>query len=127
MRESRSLRHTREGVVKEQTLKAIACARENRALGIVVSIGGYGTDVVINDMADEIDRLQRAATEETVKGPSTEALCGHHLTEAIKHLAAAAELSRELRRPDAGDLALALDRAVEAARDMRGDIEGTNS
>jgi hypothetical protein len=58
-----------------------------------------------------------------MNGPSTEALITHHLTQALRHLAAAAEFARELSRPDAGELALSLDRQVEAVRDVRGDIE----
>lgn len=108
--------------MKELTRKAVECARANRAMGLVVDIGIYGNDAVINDLADEIDQLR--TKEETVKGPSTEALCGHHLTEAIRHLSAAAEFSRELGRPDAGELAMSLERAVEATRDIRVDIEG---
>lgn len=62
--------------------------------------------------------------EEAVTGPSTAALIGHHLTEAIKHLSAAAELSRELTREDANELATSLSHMVEAIRDARGDVEG---
>jgi len=47
-------------------------------------MGIYGTDEVIIDLAAEIDQLR--AKEKPVKGPSTEALCGHHLTEATRHL-----------------------------------------
>ena len=57
-------------------------------------------------------------------GPSTMALIGHHLTEAIRHLSAAAELSRALTREDAGELAMSLERTLEAVRDARGDVEG---
>lgn len=57
-------------------------------------------------------------------GPSIGALIGHHLTEAIKHLSAAAELSRELSREDAGELATSLAHMVETVRDARGDVEG---
>lgn len=57
-------------------------------------------------------------------GPSIAALIGHHLTEAIRHLSAAAELSRELTREDANELARSLERMREAVRDARGDVEG---
>ena len=125
MREPACVWSARKGAdMKELTRRAVECARANRAMGIAaVDMGIYGTDEVIIDLAAEIDQLR--AKEETVKGPSTEALCGHHLTEAIRHLAAAAEFSRELGRPDAGELALSLERAVEAALDIRRGIEGT--
>lgn len=58
------------------------------------------------------------------EGPSTAALIGHHLTEAIKHLSAAAELSLELTREDANELSHSLIRMREAIRDARGDVEG---
>jgi len=57
-----------------------------------------------------------------MNGPSTEALIGHHLTQAIRHLSAAAEFARELKREDAAELALSLEREVEAVRDVRGDV-----
>ena len=63
---------------------------------------------------------------EAVSGPSTKAIVGHHLTEAIRHLSAAAESARDLPREDAEELAKSLERAVEAARDVRGDVEGRN-
>ena len=58
-----------------------------------------------------------------MSGPSKQALAGHHLTEAIKHLTAAAEFIREL--PDRDDdvmdhLALVVEGAVETIRDVRG-------
>ena len=56
--------------------------------------------------------------------PSTKAIVGLHLTEAIRHLSAAAASARDLPREDAEELGTSLDRAVEAARDMRGDVEG---
>lgn len=56
-------------------------------------------------------------------GPSKKALAGHHLTEAIRHLSAAAEFVRELKREDAGELALTIDRAVGTARDVRSEVE----
>jgi hypothetical protein len=59
-----------------------------------------------------------------VSGPSKEALAAHHLTEAVRHLSAAAEFVRELDREDARALALAVDRAVETARDLRGEVNG---
>ncbi len=59
-----------------------------------------------------------------MSGPSKEALADHHLTEAIRHLSAAAEFVRDLDREDANELALAVDRAVETARDLRGEVEG---
>lgn len=59
-----------------------------------------------------------------MSGPSKESLV-NHLTEAIRHLSAAAQFARELERKDAGELAMSLERAVEATRDIRGDIEGT--
>jgi hypothetical protein len=63
--------------------------------------------------------------EETLMGgPGKKALAGHHLTEAIRHLSAAAEFVRELKREDAGELAMTVERAVETARDVRGEIEG---
>jgi hypothetical protein len=58
-----------------------------------------------------------------VRGPSKEALAGHHLTEAIKHLYAAAEFIRELDRADVNDLALTVEIAAETARDARGEVE----
>lgn len=58
-----------------------------------------------------------------MNGPSPKDLVGHHLTQAIRHLSAAAEFARELSREDAGELAMSLDRAVEAARDVRSDVE----
>ena len=59
-----------------------------------------------------------------MSGPSKEALVGHHLTEAIRHLLAAAEFTRELTREDAGELAMSLERWLEAVRDVRGEVEG---
>jgi hypothetical protein len=59
-----------------------------------------------------------------VTGPSKRALVGHHLTEAIRHLSAAAEFVRELDRADAEDLARSVERAAEAVRDVRGEVEG---
>jgi hypothetical protein len=59
-----------------------------------------------------------------MSGPSTKALAGHHLTEAIKHLYAAASFVRELEgRQDANELALSLEGAAESARDVRGEVE----
>jgi len=106
--------------MKDLTRKTIEAARANRANGII-----YNTDAEIIDLADEVDRLTLLlAKEEAVTGPSTVALIGHHLTEAIKHLSAAAELSRELTREDASELATSLSHMVEAVRDARGDVEG---
>jgi hypothetical protein len=69
--------------------------------------------------------VRHAREEDVVSGPSKEALVGHHLTEAIKHLYTAAEFVRELEgREDAGELALMLERAAETARDVRGEVEG---
>lgn len=62
-----------------------------------------------------------------VTGPSKRALAGHHLTEAIRHLSAAAEFVRELDRADAEDLARSVERAVEAVRDVRGEVEGSKT
>lgn len=59
-----------------------------------------------------------------MNGPSTEALIGHHLTHAIRHLCAAAEFVRELGREDANELAMSLERAAESARDVRGEVQG---
>ena len=60
-----------------------------------------------------------------MNGPSAKDLVGHHLTQAIRHLVAAAEFARELEgREDAGELAMSLERAAEAARDVRGEVEG---
>lgn len=61
-----------------------------------------------------------------MSGPSKQSLAGHHLTEAIKHLSAAAECIREL--PDRDDdvmehLALVVGGAVETIRDVRGEVE----
>lgn len=107
--------------MNEQTHKVIECARANQAKGCLVPY----EDVIV-DLAAEIDRLtQRLAKEEAVTDPSTTvALIGHHLTEAIKHLSAAAELSRELTREDASELATSLSHMVEAVRDARGDVQG---
>jgi hypothetical protein len=61
-----------------------------------------------------------------VSGPSTKALVGHHLTEAIRHLYAAAEFARELPGcKDADALAMTLEHAAEIARDVRNEIEGS--
>jgi hypothetical protein len=57
-------------------------------------------------------------------GPSKKALAGHHLTEAIRHLSAAAEFVRELKREDANELAMTIERAGETARDVRGEVDG---
>lgn len=59
-------------------------------------------------------------------GPSKQALAGHHLTEAIKHLTSAAEFVRDL--PDRDDevldhLALVVEGAIETIRDVRGEVE----
>lgn len=59
-----------------------------------------------------------------MNGPSPKDLVGHHLTQAIRHLVAAAEFVRELSREDAGELAMTLEHAAETARDARGEIEG---
>jgi len=61
-----------------------------------------------------------------MSGPSKRALIGHHITEAIKHLTAAAEFVREL--PDRDDavmdhLALVVEGAVETVRDVRREVE----
>jgi len=69
-------------------------------------------------------RQKPAPEENVVNGPSIESLIGHHLTLAIRHLSAAAELSRELKREDAGELAMSLERTAEAARDVRGEVGG---
>ena len=107
----------------QQTHKVIECARANQAKGCLVPF----EDVIV-DLAAEIDRLtQPLAKEEAVTGPSTVALIGHHLTEAIKHLSAAAELSRELTREDASELAMSLARTLEAVRDMRGEVDGSKT
>lgn len=60
-----------------------------------------------------------------MSGPSKEALVTHHLTEALRHLSAAAQFTRELSRADADELAMSLERWLEAVRDVRGDVEGT--
>ena len=61
-----------------------------------------------------------------MSGPSKKALAGHHLTEAIKHLYAAAEFVSELvDEGDPNDLAMTLVRAAETARDVRGEVEGS--
>lgn len=60
-----------------------------------------------------------------MSGPSKRALVGHHLTEAIRHLYAAAEFVRELPHDDARELAAVVERAAETARDVRGEVEGT--
>jgi hypothetical protein len=53
------------------------------------------------------------------------ALASHHLTEAIRHLYAAAEFVRELKgREDVEALAQVVERAAETARDVRGEVEG---
>jgi hypothetical protein len=54
--------------------------------------------------------------------PSSSDLAQHHLTEAIRHLAAAAEFVRELRREDSEELAMSVVRAAEAVRDVRDDV-----
>lgn len=57
--------------------------------------------------------------------PSKQSLAGHHLTEAIKHLYAAAELVRDLDAvQDASEVALSIEGAAETARDIRGEIQG---
>jgi len=61
-----------------------------------------------------------------MSGPSKKALVGHHLTEAIRHLYAAAEFVRELVDDDPNDLAMTLVRAAETARDVRGEVEGSS-
>jgi len=58
-----------------------------------------------------------------MSGPSKLSLAGHHLTEAIRHLYAAAEFVRETDCEDAGDLAMTVERAAETARDARGEVE----
>lgn len=58
-----------------------------------------------------------------MSGPSKASLAGHHLTEAIKHLYAAAEFVRETTHDDAVELAAIVERAAETARDVRGEIE----
>ncbi|HSX22908.1 MAG TPA: hypothetical protein VLE97_09065 [Gaiellaceae bacterium] len=58
-----------------------------------------------------------------MSGPSKRSLAGHHLTEAIKHLYAAAEFVRETDHDDAAELAAVAERAAETARDVRGEIE----
>lgn len=60
-----------------------------------------------------------------MSGPCKESLVNHHLTEAIRHLSAAAQFTRELEREDAGELAMSLERWLDAVRDVRGDVEGT--
>ncbi len=59
---------------------------------------------------------------------SDQALAGHHLTEAIKHLTAAAELVRGLASREDSDelehLALVVEGARETVRDVRGEVEG---
>ena len=116
------VRCAREGVgMNERTRKVIERARANQAKGCLVPY----EDVIV-DLAAEVDRLtQRLAKEEAVTDPSTVALIGHHLTEAIRHLSAAVEFTRELKREDADELAMSLERTVEAARDVRGDVEGS--
>lgn len=59
-----------------------------------------------------------------MSGPSKRSLAGHHLTEAIRHLYAAAEFVRELPdQKDVSDLAMVVERAAETARDVRGEVE----
>lgn len=109
--------------MKERTLQTIEAARVNRSNGII-----YNTDAEIIELADEVDRLtlllHGAPLESTTTGSRAVDLIGHHLTEAIRHLTAAAGLTRELTREDARDLALSLDRTLEAVREARGDVEG---
>ena len=59
-----------------------------------------------------------------MSGPSKSAMAAHHLTVAIRHLYAAAEFARDLKRADSEELALSLQRTAEAARDVRGEIAG---
>lgn len=56
--------------------------------------------------------------------PGKRALAGHHLTEAIKHLYAAADFVRETDHDDARELAVVVERAAETAHDVRGEVEG---
>lgn len=65
-----------------------------------------------------------AALGAPVNGPSTKDLVGHHLTQALRHLVAAAEAARDLSREDAAELAMSLERMAEGVRDVRGEIEG---
>lgn len=58
-----------------------------------------------------------------MSGPSKRDLAGHHLTEAIRHLHAAAEFARETDHDDARELAMVVERAAEIARDVRGEFE----
>jgi hypothetical protein len=51
--------------------------------------------------------------------PSSADLARHHLTEAIRHLAEAAEFVRELRREDSESLAMVVVRTSEVVRDVR--------
>lgn len=57
-----------------------------------------------------------------MSGPSKEALASHHLTEAIKHLYAAAEFVRELNHDDTKELAATLEGAAETVREVRVEI-----
>ena len=57
-----------------------------------------------------------------MSGPSKRDLAGHHLTEAIRHLYAAAEFVRETDCDDANELAMVVERAGETARDVRGEV-----
>jgi hypothetical protein len=62
-----------------------------------------------------------------VSGPSIRNLASHHLTEAIRHLSAAAAFARELAgREDSDDLAqlaLVVDGTIETIRDARGAVK----
>ena len=57
-----------------------------------------------------------------MSGPSKRDLAGHHLTEALRHLYAAASFVRETNCKDADGLAMSLERAAETARDARGEV-----
>jgi hypothetical protein len=56
-------------------------------------------------------------------GPSTRDLASHHLTEAIRHLYAAASFVRETDCKNADGLALSLEGCAEDARATRGEVE----
>lgn len=67
-------------------------------------------------------RTRREARDPIVSGPRPDSVINHHLTEAIRHLATAADLLRERSHEGDGALAMSVDRVLYAVRDVRGDV-----
>ena len=83
----------------------------------------FGPGVVVDDPEHEFCSMPSIA-------PSKRSLASHHLTEAIRHLSAAAEFVRELpdRHPAVRDRkALDVEGAREIIRALRGDVDKESS